>query len=368
MLLIIAAGLLAYSNGANDNFKGVATLFGSKTTPYRQALSWATATTFLGSLAAIFLAQALIKNFSGKGLVPEALVHSPAFAVAVALGAGLTVLLATRIGMPVSTTHGLVGALAGVGIVAAGSQFNYMHLGKVFLFPLLVSPLMAATVSLLTYSGFKGMRKATGVSKETCVCIGNKYVPVRGLEGSATLSAAMQPEIRVSDTTECVERYQGRILGIEFQSLLDYAHYLSAGVVSFARGLNDTPKIVGLLLLVPFMNLRIGLLAMGIAIALGGILNAKKVAQTISQDITSMDHGQGFSANIVTGLLVTTASIHGLPVSTTHVSVGSIFGIGTAGGKMDVHVVRNIVLSWVLTLPVAAVLGMISYALINVFI
>ncbi len=367
ILLILAAGLLAYSNGANDNFKGVATLFGSKTTPYRQALSWATATTFLGSLAAIFLARTLVKNFSGKGLVPEALVQSPAFAVAIAIGAGLTVLLATRIGMPISTTHSLVGALAGVGIMAAGSQFDYMHLGKVFMFPLLVSPLLAATISLLAYTGLKGARKATGISKETCFCVGEKYIPLTSLDGTTVLSAAPEPEITVAASSECVERYQGRILGIEFQPLLDYAHYISAGVVSFARGLNDTPKIVGLLLLVPFMNLRVGLLAVGVAIALGGILNAKKVAHTMSKDITAMDHGQGFSANLVTGLLVATASIHGLPVSTTHVSVGSIFGIGAAGGKMDFQVVRNIVLSWVLTLPVAAILGMLTYALLSLF-
>ena len=74
ILLLIAVCFLAYSNGANDNFKGVASLLGSKTTGYRTAISWATVCTFAGSVAAIFLAQSLLTKFSGKGLVPDSLV------------------------------------------------------------------------------------------------------------------------------------------------------------------------------------------------------------------------------------------------------------------------------------------------------
>ncbi len=76
LLLLIGVAFLAYSNGANDNFKGVASLFGSRTCGYRVAISWATVTTFAGSAAAIFLAQDLLKKFSGKGLVPDAMVGS----------------------------------------------------------------------------------------------------------------------------------------------------------------------------------------------------------------------------------------------------------------------------------------------------
>lgn len=71
-----------------------------------------------------------------------------------------------------------------------------------------------------------------------------------------------------------------------------------------------------------------------------------------------------FTANLITGLLVTTASIHGLPVSTTHVSVGSIFGIGTVTKKADFKVIRNILLSWLLTLPVAAACSALIYWLL----
>ena len=70
VLAILFGLFLAYANGANDNFKGVATLYGSGTTSYKRALLWATATTFLGSATALLLAQALLTTFTGKGLVP----------------------------------------------------------------------------------------------------------------------------------------------------------------------------------------------------------------------------------------------------------------------------------------------------------
>src|SRR6266567_5903070 len=97
-LLFLATCFLAYSNGANDNFKGVASLFGSRTSSYRTAISWATVTTFAGSIMSIFLAQGLLKRFLGKGLVPDSFTASPEFLLAVAIGAGATVIIATSTG------------------------------------------------------------------------------------------------------------------------------------------------------------------------------------------------------------------------------------------------------------------------------
>src|SRR3712207_1028685 len=150
-LILFATCFLAYSNGANDNFKGVATLFGSHTTSYALALRWATLTTFAGSVAAIFLAQGLVQRFSGKGLVPDALTTSPSFLLAVALAAASTVILATLLGFPVSTTHGLTGALVGAGIIAVGNQVNVAVLGRAFFLPLLLSPFVAVVLAAGTY-------------------------------------------------------------------------------------------------------------------------------------------------------------------------------------------------------------------------
>lgn len=363
ILLFLVACFLAFSNGANDNFKGVATLFGSGTTNYKSAIGWATITTFMGSIAAIFLAGVLVKNFSGKGLVPDEFLQGPEFAISVALGAALTVFIATKIGMPVSTTHSLVGALFGSGVVAIGTSFNFIKLGSTFILPLLVSPLMAAVLSLLAYFFFSRLRTNLGFSKATCVCVGKEFVPVSLVQkGNVLASAATAtPTVRIDKEEKCLEVYQGNFMGLNLQSLLDTAHFLSAGVVSFARGLNDTPKIAGLLLVMNAYRIEWGISAIAVAIAVGGLLNARRVGMTMSKKITDMNHGQGFTANLVTGLLVTTASVHGFPVSTTHVSVGSIFGIGTVTRKTNYRVVANILLSWLLTLPVAAACAGIVY-------
>ncbi|SNZ01527.1 inorganic phosphate transporter [Flagellimonas pacifica] len=370
VLLFIAAGFLAYSNGANDNFKGVATLFGSGTTNYKKAINWATITTFSGSVAAIFLASTLVKNFSGKGLVPDTLIQSPEFAISIALGAALTVFMATKIGMPISTTHSLVGALFGSGVVAVGSAFNFAKLGNTFLMPLIVSPLMAAIVSLIVYIIFKRLRIAMGVTKETSAYIGEEKVMIAKPLHTESYDAAVetkQKTLLISKEQEFANRYEGNFVGINAQKVLDTAHYLSAGVVSFARGLNDTPKIVGLLIVINSLDIKWGMIAVAIAMAVGGLLNAKKVGEMMSKKITPMNSGQGFTANLVTGILVTTASVHGLPVSTTHVSVGSIFGIGTVTKKANIKVVSNILLSWLLTLPIAALYSATVYWLLLTF-
>jgi len=357
ILLLCTTLILAYANGANDNFKGVATLFGSGTTNYRRALAWATATTFLGSLAAVLLAGKLLKNFSGKGLVDDSLVTTADYAAAVALGAGLTVLLATRIGMPISTTHSLVGALVGAGL-AAGSTIDLSQLGNGFFLPLLFSPLLAIVVTLIIYPVFSTLRRSFGITAKTCLCIGNKVLETMPANDCcAAMARAEQLSVKIGDTVTCRQDYQGSVVGLEAQSLLDSMHYFSAGAVSFARGLNDTPKIAALLLVTPHLNGLVGVALVGVLIAVGGIISARKVAETMSHQITPMNHGQGFTANLMTSAIVIGASRFGMPVSTTHVSCGSLFGLGTVTGEARWQMIGKILLAWVTTLPVGAALG-----------
>ena len=134
---------------------------------------------------------------------------------------------------------------------------------------------------------------------------------------------------------------------------MDGLHFLSAGVVSFARGLNDTPKIAGMLLAIRALDIRLGTGALAMAMAIGGLLSAARVAETMSVKITTMNHGQGLAANLATGVLVIAASLFGLPVSTTHVSVGALVGIGLTRREANAGVLRGIALSWLLTLPCA---------------
>ncbi len=114
--LLVLVALLAFANGANDNCKGVATLVGFGAARPRQALLWAAATTALGAVVSFFLAGGLIKGFSTGLFAKDApLAGNAAFFVAVVAGAFGWVILATRTGMPVSTTHAIVGALTGAG-------------------------------------------------------------------------------------------------------------------------------------------------------------------------------------------------------------------------------------------------------------
>ena len=342
-------------------------MFGSRTTTYRTAISWATVTTFAGSLCSIFLAQSLLKKFSGKGLVPDALVGSEYFLLAVALGAGLTVIVATRFGFPISTTHGLTGAMVGSGLVAGGGQVAFGVLGKAFLMPLILSPALAVLLGALLYFMFRFGRLHLGITKESCICIGTeqRVVPLPQPDSVFAVQRTDGLSLAVDSEAHCSERYAGAFLGINCQRTMDAAHFVSSGVVSFARGLNDTPKMAALLLVVQVFDIRLGLGIVAIAIAIGGVLNARRVAETMSHKITVMNHGQGFSANLATGILVILASVFGLPVSTTHVSCGALFGIGLATRKADSRVISGILLSWLLTLPCAAVLSGATYWLLT---
>jgi PiT family inorganic phosphate transporter len=365
-LLFLATCFLAYSNGANDNFKGVASLFGSRTCNYRTAICWATATTCAGSIMSIFLAQTLLTKFSGKGIVPNHFVASEYFLLAVALGAGLTVIIATLTGFPISTTHALTGAIVGCGLVAVGSKINLAALGKGFVLPLLLSPVLALGIAGVLYIVFHALRIATGTTKQWCICIGEEKRIIAVPQSSSVFalrSVASTITLSIDEQENCRERYAGSFLGIGSQQIVDAAHFLSAGTVSFARGFNDTPKIVALLLLWNALDIRWGFAAVALAMAIGGLLNGRKVAETMSKKITGMNHGQGFTANLTTSILVVLASLFGLPVSTTHVSVGSLFGIGLTTGKANLPMLSAIVLSWLITLPCAAILGGIVYAL-----
>ncbi len=354
-LLAVAAALLAGANGANDNFKGVATLHGSGVLGYRAALTIATIATLAGSLTALWVGRGLLAAFSGKGLVPDAVAASPAFLLAVALGAGMTVLLATRLGLPVSTTHALTGALLGAGVVEAGSGVNVVKLGSGFLAPLLVSPLAAAVLSVGGLSLSRAGGRLFAIDRETCVCVGDEIVPIES-PGAAAV-AATAPAIVVDRRAACAARFHGSFLAVDVGRIVDRLHLLSAVAVSFARGLNDTPKVAALLVAAPLLYAESAIVLVAVAMALGGLLGARRVAETMSHRITAMERGEAFAGNLATAALVLAASGVALPVSTTHVSCGSLFGIGALSGRARWKTIGEILAAWVTTLPLGALLG-----------
>jgi inorganic phosphate transporter, PiT family len=366
--LLVVTLLLAYSNGANDNFKGVATLYGSGVLNYRQARLLSTVATVVGAFAAVLLAEALLKAFSGRGLVPTNVVNDPAFAASVALAAGLTVALATRIGMPISTTHALVGGLVGAGLLAAGSALNLGALSQQFVAPLLLGPIIAFVLA----AGLAGLQRrfwAAPVADESCACV-SMPVAVKvtvGADAAAVVSPI--PVVTVGTTQgDCAPMMNDNAAVVVTESrAINAAHIVSAASVCFARGLNDAPKIAALLLVAKSFGASLSITAVALAIALGGWLHSRRIAETMSHKIVKLEPRSSFLANLCTAGLVISASKYGLPLSTTHVSVGAISGLSIVGEKISSATLKQILLSWVATLPCAAAIGAMAYSLLSLF-
>lgn len=357
-LLILAALGLAFSNGANDNFKGFATVWGSATLSYRQALILASVATVAGSLLSLYLAQGLAQQFSGKGLVPDAAVNAPQFLMSVGAGAAATVFIATRVGLPISTTHALIGGLIGAGLAQSGGEVHFAKLADSFLLPLLVSPFLAASLGWVAYRLLR-LRSAD----KDCACL---TVPsnamLSAVKGRATLMTVSAPSIVIAPAAQC-DALDTPIARLSIPRFMDRVHTLSAGLICFARGVNDTPKLAALLIAAHMFDIRFSVALIAVVMMAGGLLFSRHVAETMSRRMTRMDHTQGLAANLITATLVLFASKLGLPVSTTHVSVGSIAGVGAGAGTLDWSMLRNILLSWVATLPLAACLAWVAVKL-----
>ena len=282
---VFAALLLALANGANDNFKGVATLYGSRTSSYRTALIWGTITTLLGSLLAVVLAQELLRRFSGKGVVPDELLAMPSFGASMALGAALTVLAASRFGFPISTTHAIVGSMIG-STVSQSASVAWPKLASTLLLPLLLSPLVALAATAILYPILRRIRVASGVSSDTCLCAGKEVLEVVPLGGLAiAMERAESLSVKLDTTVSCQQIYSGSFIGLEARKCLDVLHFLTAGLVGFARGLNDTPKIAALLITTAGIGGAWPVATVAIVMAIGGIAGSRRVADALNDRI-----------------------------------------------------------------------------------
>ncbi|TAN37293.1 MAG: inorganic phosphate transporter [Verrucomicrobia bacterium] len=328
LLIVAFAIVLAFANGANDNSKGVATLIGSGLMPERKAVLYAGAATLLGSAAAVWLGEELAHKFTGKGIVDTVTLGSTLFPLCMGVAAGLTVLLATRIGMPISTTHSMVGAIIGIGL--AGGGLHWSAVWSKFFYPLLAAPLLAVASAAAFYGIARWFRIRTGITEGTCLCVGRAMQPVAVRSDGTLYFAGSGITLTLDEQQNCIRRYAGEIFGINAQTAIDRLHLLSAGAISFARGLNDTPKIAALMIGLSFLTDSRAVILTGVGILAGGILMVRRVSQTMSARITSMNDGQAFSANLTTA--------RGHP-----------------------RMIGSILLAWVTTLPVAAVIGAVCW-------
>jgi PiT family inorganic phosphate transporter len=363
--LLIIVLLLAAANGANDTFKAVATLWGSGVVSFKAALSWGALTTLCGSLLSLLVASSLVARFGGKGLVDASSVSDPRFVLAVATGALVTVALACLLGLPISTTHALIGGLVGAGVARGGvAGVTYAALGSTYLLPLLLSPFLAATLAAALVAGISRMRGTDSLDDPQCLCVAsNSLVAAKTGVGLASSS-----ELIVAPVETCRNTPATALVSVEPRRMLDRAHVLFGGAVGFARGLNDTPKIFGLvavLPLVPETTGRMTLLMIAVAMMLGGLFGSARVARRLSFEVASLEPVSATATSVVTASLVTAASLFGWPVSTTHVSCGALIGTGAASRTAIWSTIWTIVLGWAATLPLAALLAAATFAMIG---
>ena len=370
LLLFVLVLALAYANGTNDVSKAIATLVGSGVTNYRTAILWGTIWTTVGAAVSGVVAGAMLNTFS-TGLIRPGIAAPPTLAVAVLVGAIAWVLVASRTGLPVSTTHALTGALVGAGLVAIGSDgLTWPAITQKIALPLLLSPVLALSLSLALHPV---IRFIAGRWEGTCLCVmpeSRALVTIDERGNTRTLfqtSALGRPVVAVPSQCDRAG-LRGMTVG------LDTIHWISSGLTSLARGVNDAPKILAMLLLGgalaswPSEIMKVAAFAgAALAMGLGSFIGGYRVTEVLAEKVTRMDHVEGLSANVTTSSLVLITATMGLPVSTTHVSSSAIIGIGLLKGIKAVRwtTVRDMVLAWIVTLPVAGILAALAYLILS---
>jgi PiT family inorganic phosphate transporter len=357
--------VLAFANGTNDVSKAIATLIGSGVTNYRSAIAWGTFWTMVGASAAVYVATAMVKTF-GSGYIQPGLPIPSALAPSILSGAILWVLFASKLGLPVSTTHALTGSLVGAGLLAFGTDgLIWATVAKKIALPLLLSPFLSLVLSFLVHPF---MRSVARHWEGICVCIMPSHralVTINAQGRTRTLFQARGMGVPVTAVPSQCNRAGlfGTTVG------LDFVHWLSSGLASLARGTNDAPKIAAMLLLgnttaSPSEGLQVTAFAgVAVAMGIGSYWGGRRVTEVLAEKVTKMNHAEGLSANLTTSSLVLLSGIFGLPVSTTHISSSAIIGIGLLKGAAEVRwtTVRDMVLAWIVTLPIAAALACLAY-------
>ena len=354
LFTIVCAAGVAWANGANDVSKGVATLVGSRLATYRLGLSWGTAWTVAGAMAALLFTTVLLRTFS-TGLVTDGIAESPLFPLSVATGAFAWVLFATRTGLPVSTTHSLAGAIVGTAIAAAGLQgVEWTLVLSSVAVPLALSPILACGSTYLVHTA---ARRRLSAAARYCVCVTRRpVIPLPDVaNGVAVAARAVSLPLVLVDRAQACAQEEG-LSGVR---VTDAAHWMTSAALSFARGLNDTPKIVALAITAALAT-GIGLaplyVAGAAAMGAGSLLAGRRVTRTLAERVTEVDPLEGLAASAVAAALVLTASFIALPVSTTHVATGAIVGAGLGSGGRAVrwNTVSSLIAAWIVTLPASA--------------
>jgi PiT family inorganic phosphate transporter len=403
--LAAAFGLfMAWGIGANDVANAMATSVGAKALTIKQAILVAAVFEFAGA----FLAGGQVTSTIRKGIIDATKVESnPELLVfgmlAALLAAAVWLLIASRKGWPVSTTHSIVGAI--VGFAAVGIGVESVHWAKVGAIAAswIVSPLMSG---FLAFFIFMSVQKLILNTKDP-LHNARKYVPfyifavgfilalvtlMKGLKhvgldlttgqsitvaivsGIITMSIGIVVIKRIK--TEPDEDADFRFTNVE--KIFGVLMVFTACGMAFAHGSNDVANAVGPVAAIVSIvktgvvaqesSLSTWILLLGaVGIVLGLATYGWRVMRTVGKKITQLTPSRGFAAELAAASTVVIASGTGVPISTTHTLVGAVLGVGIARGigAINLRVVRNIMLSWVITLPAGGILAIVFFFLLK---
>lgn len=411
MLIMIAAAfgfLMAWGIGANDVANAMGTSVGSNAITIKQAIIIAMIFEFAGA----FLAGGEVTSTIRKGIidasyftdVPELLVYGM---IASLLAAGIWLVVASALGWPVSTTHSIIGAI--VGFAAVGVSADAVEWGKVvgIVGSWVVTPAISGFIAFIIFQSVQKLIFNT----DDPLASAKRYVPfymalagfvmslvtiTKGLSHVginfstieayvlATAVAALVgflgkiaiSRLKMSDKVDLKTQY-GNV-----EKVFAILMVVTACCMAFAHGSNDVANAIGPLAAVVSVVESGGvigakavlawwILPLGaVGIVMGLAIFGQRVMQTIGKNITHLTPSRGFAAELAAASTVVIASGTGLPISTTQTLVGAVLGVGMARGiaAINIGVVRNIVVSWVITLPAGAALSIVFFFIIkNIF-
>jgi len=401
--LWIAGGLalyMAWAIGANDVANAMGTSVGSGALSIRQAVIIAGVLEFCGA----FFVGSHVTDTVRKGILDVSLFDSNPdlllYGMLASLASAATLLLgATRVGMPVSTTHAIVGGIVGFGAVALG--LDSVNWGKILqiVASWVTSPLMGGLLAFLIFH----FVNFTVFDREDPMEAAKKIGPfffflVTFVIALVTLFKGLKPlkldldlphALLYSTLAGAVAAAVGRLVlmrikpgpkasyrdrFLDVERVFSVLVIMTASSVAFAHGSNDVANAIGPLAAIfsivrglpvdgtaqvaPWMLVVGGI---GIVIGLGTL--GYRVIETVGRKITELTPSRAFTAQFAAAITIVLASRMGIPVSTTHILVGSVLGVGLARGigALDLHVVGKIFTSWVATIPIAAVLSIFFF-------
>jgi inorganic phosphate transporter, PiT family len=392
---------MAWNIGANDVANSMAPAVGAKAITIRQAVFIAG---ILNIVGAAFIGSH-VTNTIRKGIVSTDVMSDPHIALAGALSAMLAAALwvsfATWRSLPVSTTHSIVGAMIGFGIMAGGfSVINWGKLGAVVL-SWVISPVFSLVIAFVMFKVIVKVILSRDAVFDRSIRFSPYFIGIAlfvvvlsflfKTPLGKKFSISMPMALIIAFILAAVLGYIGKVFLRKFlekkqdndngaEEVFRRIQIGTACYVALAQGANDVANAIGPLAVIYFL-VKTGtvgatvpvpiflLLFGGIGIALGIGMAGKRVMMTIGTKITTLTNTRAFAVSFSAATTVLIASKLGLPVSTTHAAVGGVMGVGLARGleAVNFRIIFQIMMYWVLTVPASAVTSMIIFKIIRIF-